>query len=64
VLQLQYQFQYVFDEYTPQKAVYDYVAQPLIEDLIKGKNGMLVNTVLFFISPAFVLTHLPEARER
>lgn len=39
LFQLQYQFQYVFDEYTSQKAVYDYVAMPLMEDLIKGKNG-------------------------
>lgn len=41
IKELQYQFQYVFDEYTSQKAVYDYVAHPLIEDLIKGKNGLL-----------------------
>jgi len=35
----QYTFQYVFDEYTSQKTIYDYVAYPLVEDLIHGKNG-------------------------
>ena len=37
--QYQFTFQYVFDEYTSQKAVFDYVACPLVDDLIRGKNG-------------------------
>ncbi len=35
----QHTFQYVFDEYTSQKALYDHVALPLVEDVLKGKNG-------------------------
>lgn len=38
-LQYQFTFQYVFDEYTSQKAVFDYVACPLVDDLLRGKNG-------------------------
>lgn len=37
--QYQFTFQYVFDEYTSQKAVFDYVACPLVDDLLRGKNG-------------------------
>ena len=37
--QYEFTFQYVFDEYTSQKAIFDYVALPLVDDLIKGKNG-------------------------
>ena len=37
--EIQYKFQRVFDEYASQKAVFDYVALPLIEDLVHGKNG-------------------------
>ena len=36
---MQYKFQHVFDEYTSQKAIFDYSALPLVEDLLKGKNG-------------------------
>ena len=37
----QYTFEYVFDEYTSQKALYDHCALPLVEDVIRGKNGKL-----------------------
>ena len=36
---MQYKFQHVFDEDASQKAVFDNAALPLIEDLLKGKNG-------------------------
>ena len=38
----QYTFQYVFDEYTSQKALFDHVGLPLVEDVLRGKNGTYV----------------------
>lgn len=38
-LELFYTFKYVFDDGTTQKELFDKVAQPLIKDLINGKNG-------------------------
>ena len=35
-----YTYTYVFDEYTTQKAIFDHVALPLVEDVVGGKNGM------------------------
>lgn len=37
--QYQFTFQHVFDEYASQKALFDYIALPLVEDLVAGKNG-------------------------
>ena len=48
VLQTQYQFECVFDEDASQKAVFDRVALPLVEDLLFGKNGLSRN--ISFIS--------------
>lgn len=51
-LQYQFTFQYVFDEYTSQKAVFDYVACPLVDDLLRGKNGKKRNLLRFCYSIA------------
>lgn len=37
----QYTFKKVFKPTSTQREVYEHVAQPLVEDLIKGKNGLL-----------------------
>lgn len=39
---MQYSFKEVFGAYTTQKELFNVVAQPLVEDLIHGKNGMSV----------------------
>lgn len=39
IFQYQYKFEHVFDEYSSQKAVFERVALPLVEDLIFGRNG-------------------------
>ena len=39
MLQMQYTFQQVFDEFTTQKAVFDAVAMSLVDDVLRGKNG-------------------------
>jgi len=42
LLQMQYTFQQVFDEYTSQKSMFDAVAMSLVEDVLHGKNGSLI----------------------
>ena len=37
-LQSQYTFKYVFDEYASQKTVFDQMALPCVEDVLKGRN--------------------------
>uniref|UniRef100_A0A8C5JLA0 Kinesin-like protein n=1 Tax=Junco hyemalis TaxID=40217 RepID=A0A8C5JLA0_JUNHY len=37
----QYSFKEVFGTLVPQKELFDVVAKPLVEDLIRGKNGLL-----------------------
>lgn len=44
---MRYTFQYVFDEDSKQTALFDDVGQPLVKDLIKGKNGMY--KMIFFL---------------
>ncbi|XP_078283226.1 kinesin-like protein KIF23 [Rhinoraja longicauda] len=39
--EMQYSFKEVFGAYTTQKELFNTVAQPLVEDLIHGKNGLL-----------------------
>lgn len=39
--EMQYTFQLVFGAHSTQREVYERVAQPLVEGLIKGKNGLL-----------------------
>jgi len=43
LLQMQYTFQQVFDEYTSQKAMFDSVAMSLVEDVLHGKNGSAIS---------------------
>lgn len=39
--EMQYTFKHVFDTQSIQRDVYEKVSQPLVESLIKGKNGLL-----------------------
>ncbi|XP_051896366.1 kinesin-like protein KIF23 isoform X6 [Pristis pectinata] len=39
--EMQYSFKEVFGAFTTQKELFNVVAQPLVEDLIHGKNGLL-----------------------
>lgn len=38
---LKYVFNHIFTAYSGQKEVFDHVALPLLENLVKGKNGLL-----------------------
>ena len=58
LLQTQYTFQVVFDEYTSQKALYDHTALPLVDDLLHGKNGEYV------CQPGFMLHTIGKIFER
>lgn len=40
--EMQYTFKYVFNQYSNQRTIYDRVAQPLVESLIKGKSPSLI----------------------
>lgn len=40
--QTQYSFKQVFGTHTTQKELFDVVANPLVDDLIRGKNGMIL----------------------
>jgi len=42
MLQAQYTFQQVFDEYTTQKAMFDTVAMSLVDDVLHGKNSKAI----------------------
>ncbi|KAK3602017.1 hypothetical protein CHS0354_027020 [Potamilus streckersoni] len=56
----QYKFQTVFDEYTSQKAIFDYVALPLMEDLIHGKNGLLFTYGITSSGKTYTMTGTPQ----
>ena len=47
VLQTHHSFKFVFPENVSQKALFDHVALPLVDDLLHGKNGkkmVLINS--------------------
>ena len=44
MLQTQYTFQQVFDEFTTQKAMFDTVAMSQVDDVLHGKNGKAINS--------------------
>ncbi|KAL5019545.1 hypothetical protein ScPMuIL_002437 [Solemya velum] len=56
----QYTFQHVFDEYTSQKAVFDYVALPLVEDIIHGKNSLLFTYGITSSGKTYTMTGHPK----
>jgi hypothetical protein len=37
--EMQYKFEYAFDEDTSQREVFEDVGLPLVRDLVQGKNG-------------------------
>lgn len=39
--EFQYVFKHIFTSYSTQKEVFDHVAYPLIDGVLKGKNGLL-----------------------
>nr|XP_022309325.1 kinesin-like protein KIF23 isoform X1 [Crassostrea virginica] len=60
IKEYQFTFQYVFDEYTSQKAVFDYVACPLVDDLIRGKNGLLFTYGITSSGKTYTMTGSPK----
>ncbi|XP_045184696.2 kinesin-like protein KIF23 isoform X1 [Mercenaria mercenaria] len=58
--EIQYKFQHVFDEYTSQKAVFDHVAYPLIDDLVHGKNGLLFTYGITSSGKTYTMTGTPQ----
>lgn len=60
IKEYQFTFQYVFDEYTSQKAVFDYVACPLVDDLLRGKNGLLFTYGITSSGKTYTMTGSPK----
>ncbi|XP_033725616.1 kinesin-like protein KIF23 isoform X2 [Pecten maximus] len=60
VKEYQYTFQYLFDEYSSQKKIFDYVAMPLMEDLINGKNGLLFSYGITSSGKTYTMTGVPQ----
>lgn len=53
--QTQYSFKQVFGTHTTQKELFDVVANALVDDLIRGKNGMILGALLgFSFSPLLI----------
>ncbi|XP_076439064.1 kinesin-like protein KIF23 [Babylonia areolata] len=56
----QYKFEHVFDEYASQKAVFEHIALPLVEDLIFGRNGLLFSYGITSSGKTYTMTGVPE----
>lgn len=59
---MQYTFQHVFGAHSTQREVYDRVAQPLVEGLIKGKNGLLFTYGVTSSGKTYTMTGNQENR--
>lgn len=60
--EMQYTFQRVFDQHSSQREVYEVVAQPLVEALIKGKNGLLFTYGVTSSGKTYTMTGNQENR--
>ncbi|KAK7497855.1 hypothetical protein BaRGS_00010989, partial [Batillaria attramentaria] len=60
VKEYQYKFKHVFDEYASQKAVFEQVALPLVEDLIFGRNGLLFSYGITGSGKTYTMTGTPQ----
>ncbi|XP_064645209.1 kinesin-like protein KIF23 isoform X2 [Lineus longissimus] len=56
----QYSYRFVFEETTSQKAIYDHVAMPLVEDLLHGKNGLLFTYGITSSGKTHTMTGTPQ----
>lgn len=60
--EIQYTFKHVFDKDSSQHEVYATVAQPLVENLIKGKNGLLFTYGVTSSGKTYTMTGNQENR--
>ncbi|KAL8615240.1 hypothetical protein ACOMHN_050281 [Nucella lapillus] len=60
VKEYQYKFEHVFDEYSSQKALFEHIALPLVEDLIFGRNGLLFSYGITSSGKTYTMTGVPE----
>ncbi|XP_025084213.1 kinesin-like protein KIF23 isoform X2 [Pomacea canaliculata] len=56
----QFKFCHVFDEYASQKAVFEYVSLPLVEDLVFGRNGLLFTYGITSSGKTYTMTGTPQ----
>lgn len=62
IREMQYTFQHVFDQNSTQRQVYERVAQPLVEGLIRGKNGLLFTYGVTSSGKTYTMTGNQENR--
>ncbi|XP_070178787.1 kinesin-like protein KIF23 [Littorina saxatilis] len=60
VKEYQYKFEHVFDEFSSQKALFERVALPLVEDLIFGRNSLLFSYGITSSGKTYTMTGAPE----
>lgn len=60
--EVQYTFQHVFGPHSTQRETYERVAQPLVEGLIKGKNGLLFTYGVTCSGKTYTMTGNQENR--
>ncbi|KAG5896901.1 hypothetical protein JTB14_033539 [Gonioctena quinquepunctata] len=53
---IRYKFEHVFTSYSAQKEIFEHLAYPLLEDLLKGKNGLLLTYGVTGSGKTFTLT--------
>lgn len=58
--EIQHTFKHVFDDRATQKEVFDHVALPLVENLIRGKNGLLFTYGVTGSGKTFTMTGDPQ----
>ncbi|XP_023220429.1 kinesin-like protein KIF23 [Centruroides sculpturatus] len=58
--EIHYTFKYVFDENVSQKTLFDNIAFPLVEDLIRGKNGLLFTYGITSSGKTYTMTGTPQ----
>ncbi|CAH0556680.1 unnamed protein product [Brassicogethes aeneus] len=54
--EVHYKFKHIFTSYSGQREIFDHVAYPLIEDLLKGKNALLFTYGVTGSGKTFTLT--------
>ncbi|KAG8201735.1 hypothetical protein JTE90_012795 [Oedothorax gibbosus] len=57
--EVHYSFQYVFNESTSQKELFDRVACPLVQDLLNGSNGLLFTYGITSSGKTYTMTGTP-----
>lgn len=56
----EYTFENVYDEYSPQKSLFEHIAQPLVEDVMHGKDALLFAYGVTSSGKTYTMTGSPQ----